>query len=300
MADKKAPFKIRSFADSVGAEAAAAMDEQIVMLPIKTIFSFKGHPFHVDDDEEMKRLEASIRDNGVLEPGIARPRQEGGYECLAGHRRKRACERAGLTEMPFIIRDVDDEAATIIMVDTNKQREHILPSEKAKAYVMEYEAKRQQKKRGSGKLSLMEVAEGTGDSWKTVQRFIWLSRLADNLLEEVDEGRIPFIQGVSLSFLSPEEQSWVWRVMQITDCRISKPDAEELKRLSLSKQLTYDLVTEVLDKRERAQERKVVINERRIRQYFPEDYSCVQIEEVLYRLLDEWKKGNPCDEDQEG
>ena len=171
--------KINSFDDLFGASQAPAGTEQVREIPLSELHEFKGHPFKVLDDEKMQETVESIRNYGVLMPGIARPRAGGGYEIIAGHRRKHGCELAGLSTMPMFVRDYSDDEATVIMVDTNIQREDILPSEKARAYAMKYEAMKHQGKKGSGS-SLDEVGEAAGESGKTVQRYIWLARLSDD------------------------------------------------------------------------------------------------------------------------
>ena len=194
--------KLSSYDELFGANAPATSDKnQIVNVTLSELHTFKNHPFHVNDDKEMEELAESIREHGVLIPGIVRPRAEGGYELIAGHRRKHGSELAGKTEMPVIIRDYSDDEATIMMVDSNIQRETILPSEKAKAYALKYEALKHQGKK-SGKSTLDQVGEATGENSKKVQRYIWLSRLSDQLLQMVDEKRLGFSQGVDLSFLS--------------------------------------------------------------------------------------------------
>ena len=202
-------IKMESFDDLFGGSSAQEIGaEQIINAPLADLHEFKDHPFKVLDDEKMEETTESIRLYGVLVPGIARPRAGGGYELIAGHRRKHGSERAGKTEMPIIVRNYSDDEATIIMVDSNIQREDILPSEKAKAYKMKYEAMKHQGKK-SGKNTLDEVGEAAGENAKKVQRYIWLSRLSDELLEMVDSKKLGFSQGVDISFLSEEAQQWV-------------------------------------------------------------------------------------------
>ena len=194
-------IKMESFDDLFGGSSAQEIGaEQIINAPLADLHEFKDHPFKVLDDEKMEKTTESIRLYGVLVPGIARPRAGGGYELIAGHRRKHGSERAGKTEMPIIVRNYSDDEATIIMVDSNIQREDILPSEKAKAYKMKYEAMKHQGKK-SGKKTLDEVGEAAGENAKKVQRYIWLSRLSDELLEMVDTKKLGFSQGVDISFL---------------------------------------------------------------------------------------------------
>lgn len=200
-------IKMESFDDLFGGSSAQEIGaEQIINAPLADLHEFKDHPFKVLDDEKMEETTESIRLYGVLVPGIARPRAGGGYELIAGHRRKHGSERAGKTEMPIIVRNYySDDEATIIMVDSNIQREDILPSEKAKAYKMKYEAMKHQGKK-SGKNTLDEVGEAAGENAKKVQRYIWLSRLSDELLEMVDSRQLGFSQGVDISLLPEEAQ----------------------------------------------------------------------------------------------
>ena len=214
-------IKMVSFDDLFGGSGAQEIgEEQIINAPLADLHEFKDHPFKVLDDEKMEETTESIRLYGVLVPGIARPRAGGGYELIAGHRRKHGSERAGKTEMPIIVRNYSDDEATIIMVDSNIQREDILPSEKAKAYKMKYEAMKHQGKK-SGKNTLDEVGEAAGENAKKVQRYIWLSRLSDELLEMVDSRKLGFSQGVDISFLSEEAQQWVEVIIEEQGCNVS-------------------------------------------------------------------------------
>ena len=202
-------IQLTTYDDLLGISNEESVDtEKIIIVPLNDLYDFKDHPFRVVDDEKMEETTESIKKYGVLVPGIARPRVGGGYEIIAGHRRKRGSERAGKSEMPVIVRNYTDDEATIIMVDSNIQREDILPSEKAKAYFMKYEAMKHQGSK-SGGLTLDEIGEKAGESGKTVQRYIWLSRLSDELLELVDNKKIGFMQGVDISFLTEEQQQWV-------------------------------------------------------------------------------------------
>ena len=223
----------------------------------------------------------------MLVPGIARPRAGGGYEIIAGHRRKRGSERAGKSEMPVIVRNYTDDEATIIMVDSNIQREDILPSEKAKAYFMKYEAMKHQGSK-SGGLTLDEIGEKAGESGKTVQRYIWLSRLSDEFLELVDNKKIGFMQGVDISFLTEEQQQWVLVILQEKMVTISTTQSGKLKEHGKKGELTLPMVRLILTE-QKPKERKVVIKADKISQYFPADYDSEDIESVIYQLLEEWK-----------
>lgn len=262
--------------------------EKIVMAPLSELHTFKDHPFRVVDDEKMEETTESISKYGVLVPGIARPRAGGGYEIIAGHRRKHGSERAGLAEMPVIVRNYTDDEATIIMVDSNIQREDILPSEKAKAYAMKYEAMKHQGKK-SGKNTLDEVGEAAGENAKKVQRYIWLSRLSEELLTIVDNKKLGFTQGVDISFLSEDEQQLVLVVLQETDCNISMVQSAKLKEYGKEGELTLPMVRLILTE-EKQKERKFTIKQEKINRYFPAEYSSDEIENVILTLLEEWKE----------
>ncbi|MDE7250063.1 MAG: ParB/RepB/Spo0J family partition protein, partial [Lachnospiraceae bacterium] len=264
--------------------------EQIINAPLAELHTFKDHPFRVEDDEKMEETTESIRQHGVLVPGIARPRAGGGYEIIAGHRRKRGSELAGKTEMPVIVRNYTDDEATIIMVDSNIQREDILPSEKARAYKMKYEAMKHQGKK-SGRNTLDEVGEAAGENAKKVQRYIWLSRLSDELLEMVDTKKLGFSQGVDISFLTEEAQQWVWAVIEEKNCNISMAQSVKIKEYGKSGELTFAMVDMILAE-EKPKERKVTLKADKISRYFAEDCSSEEIEDIIIRLLDEWSATN--------
>lgn len=284
-----AKVKLNTFDDLFGSsEVQKTGLEQIINAPLKDLYEFKDHPFRVVDDEKMEETTESIRQYGVLVPGIARPRTGGGYELIAGHRRKRGSERAGKTEMPVIVRDYSDDEATIIMVDSNIQREDILPSEKAKAYKMKYEAMKHQGKK-SGKSTLEEVGETAGENAKKVQRYIWLARLSDTLLEMVDSKKLGFSQGVDISFLSEEAQQWVQVGLEESRCAVSMVQSAKLKEYGKSGELTPAMVRLILTE-EKPKERKVTLKADRIKEYFAEDYSNEEIENIIIQLLDEWKQ----------
>lgn len=280
--------KLSSFDDLFGNNGGSSADsEQIVDAKLSDLHTFKNHPFKVLDDEKMEETTESIRQYGVLIPGIARPRAAGGYELISGHRRKRGSELAGKDTMPIIVRGYTDDEATIIMVDSNIQREDILPSEKAKAYAMKYEAMKHQGKKGNGR-SLDEVG-AEGESIKTVQRFIWLSRLSDALLDMVDKKKIGLVQGVDISFLALSEQEWVQAILEETGAAISVAQSAKLKEYSKSGELTSAMVKLILTE-EKPKERKVTLKADRINKYFSEKYSNEDIENIICQLLEEWQK----------
>lgn len=284
-----AKVKLNSFDDLFGtSEVPQTGLEQIINAPLQDLYEFKDHQFRVVDDEKMEETVESIRQYGVLVPGIARPRTGGGYELISGHRRKHGSQRAGKSEMPVIVRDYSDDEATIIMVDSNIQREDILPSEKAKAYKMKYEAMKHQGRK-SGKNTLDEVGEAAGENAKKVQRYIWLARLSDTLLEMVDTKRLGFSQGVDISFLSEEAQQWVEVVMEDTKCSVNMVQSAKLKEYGKNGELTMAMVRLILSE-EKPKERKVTIKADKIREYFADDYSSEDIENIIIQLLDEWKQ----------
>ena len=282
-----AKVKLNSFDDLFGTEQPQTGTEQVQEIALSELHEFKGHPFKVLDDEKMQETVESVREHGVLMPGIARPMKDGGYEIIAGHRRRYACELVGLTTMPMFIRDYTDDEATIIMVDSNIQREDILPSEKAKAYRMKYDAMKHQGSKEGG-LTLGELGEAAGESAKTVQRYIWISRLSDSLLDMVDAKKIGIMQAVDLSFLSKDAQQWVLVAIQETNVVITTQQSAMLKESDKKGELTFPMVRMMLEK-EKTVERKVVIKTERINNYFPATYSREQIENIIYQLLENWK-----------
>ena len=281
--------KLSSYDELFGVNAPATSDKnQIVNIALSELHTFQNHPFHVKDDKEMEELAESIRQYGVLIPGIVRPRTEGSYELIAGHRRKHGSELAGKTEMPVIIRDYSDDEATIMMVDSNIQRETILPSEKAKAYALKYEALKHQGKR-SGKSTLDQVGEAAGENAKKVQRYLWLSKLSDPLLQLVDEKRLGLSQGVDLSFLSKKSQQLVVDAIEQNKCTVSMGQSAKLKEYEKRNELTSTVVRLILEEKN-IHKRKVTLKMDKLSQYFSESYSNEEIENIILNLLDEWKK----------
>ena len=274
-------IKINSFADIVGGD-----DSAVTEVPLSDLHTFKDHPFRVLDDEKMEEMVESIKERGVLMPGIVRPRIGGGYEIIAGHRRKRACELAGLETMPVVIRNYTDEEAVVAMVDTNLQREEILPSEKARAYRMKYDAMKHQGSGGGNTLD--EIGESAGDSGKTVQRYICLSNLSDSLLDFVDEKKLPVVSGVHISYLTDKGQKWIEDKIQNTGVLISPAQAAKLKEYSQNKELTKAVIDLILDE-EKPKARKVTFKGDKLSKYFPDEMSAEEIEEEIIRILDEWK-----------
>ncbi len=277
-------IKLNSYDSLFGEDDNAA--EHIIEAPLSDLHDFKEHPFRVVDDEKMEETVESIRQYGVLVPGIARPRKGGGYEIIAGHRRKHASELAGKETMPIVVRNYSDDEATIIMVDSNIQREDILPSEKAKAYRMKYEALKHQGKKAGGR-TIEEMGEESGESAKTVQRYIWLSRLSDGLLAMVDMKKLGFMQGLDISFLDSEAQEWVSALLEEKSISITTSQSTKLKEYGKSGELTSAMVNLILSE-EKPKERKVTIKADKISHYFADTYSSEEIESIIYQLLDEW------------
>lgn len=282
--------KLQSFDSLFGSSPVAEERNQVILVPLTDLHTFAHHPFRVMDDEKMEELKQSVIKHGVLVPGVVRKRTAGGYELIAGHRRKRASELAGLLEMPVIVRNYTEDEATIVMVDSNIQREDILPSEKAKAYKMKFEALKHQGKRAEG-TTIEKIGEATGESGKTVQRYICLARLTDELLELVDEKQLSFLCGVDLSYLSVEQQNLVYEVICNQNLRINGKQSERLKIHAQSGTLTQDRVQQILleVKKEKPKPRKVTIPVERLNQYFPPNFNEEEIEMVIYELLEQWK-----------
>ena len=263
---------------------------QIVEVPLSELYPFKNHPFQVRDDEKMEETVESIRNYGVLNPGLVRPRAEGGYEVVAGHRRKRGCELAGKTTMPVLVRDYTDDEAVVIMVDSNIQRENILPSEKAFAYRMKMEAMKHQGAKGTGDTADL-VGKEAGDSGRKVQRYIRLTELLPELLEMVDNGKIKFIPAVSLSYLTKEEQSWVFKCITENCISVSGAMADAMKKHSEEGKLT-ELAVQLILCEEKKDTGKVTLSAIKISRYFPKEYSKQQMEQVIFELLEDWKKNH--------
>ena len=249
---------LESFDDLFGGSAAQENGvEQIINAPLAELHTFKDHPFRVEDDKKMEETTESIRQYRVLVPGIATPRAGGGYEIIAGHRRRRGSELDGKTEMPVVVRNYTDDEATIIMVDSNIQREDILPSEKARAYKMKYEAMKHQGKK-SGRNTLDEVGEAAGENAKKVQRYIWLSCLSDELLAMVDGKKLGFSQGVDISFLAEKAQQWVQAVMEEKGCNVSMVQSAKIKEYGKTGKFTLAMVRLILTE-EKPKEQKVTL-----------------------------------------
>ena len=273
--------------------------EQVQQIPIGELFPFKNHPFKVLDDESMQRTVESVEQYGVLSPLIARPRPEGGYEIISGHRRQHAAQLAGLDALPVIVRNMDDDAAVLLMVDSNLQRENILPSERAFAYKMKLEAIKNQGARSDltsgqivqkSKLSIERVAEDAGEGYKTVQRFIRLTNLVPELLDMVDEKKIAFNPAVELSYLDESQQRDFLEAMNDTQNAPSLSQAQRLKKLAQEGHFSYDVAFAVMGEEKKDELDKVVIKNDTLRKYFPRSYTPKQMEEKIIQLLDAWQK----------
>ena len=273
--------------------------EQVQQIPIDALHPFTNHPFKVLDDEAMTRTVESITQYGVLAPLIARPRPEGGYEIISGHRRQHAAQLAGLETLPVIVRNMDDDAAVLLMVDSNLQRENILPSERAFAYKMKLEAIKNQGARSDltsgqivqkSKLSIERVAEDAGEGYKTVQRFIRLTNLVPELLDMVDEKKIAFNPAVELSYLDTNQQRDFLEAMNDTQNAPSLSQAQRLKKLAQEGHFSYDVAFAVMGEEKKDELDKVVIKNDTLRKYFPRSYTPKQMEDTIIKLLDQWQR----------
>jgi len=275
--------------------------EQVQQIPIGELFPFKNHPFKVLDDESMQRTVESVEQYGVLSPLIARPRPEGGYEIISGHRRQHAAQLAGLDTLPVIVRNMDDDAAVLLMVDSNLQRETILPSERAFAYKMKLEAMKHQAGRPTqdnysqvgnnfGTLSSKEMAEELGTSKNQIFRYIRLTNLVPELLDMVDEKKISFNPAVELSYLDTNQQRDFLEAMQDTQNAPSLSQAQRLKKLAQEGHFSYDVAFAVMGEEKKDELDKVVIKNDTLRKYFPRSYTPKQMEDTIIKLLEQWQR----------
>ena len=277
---------------------ADARREKVQEIPLGELHPFRNHPFKVKDDAAMQDTVDSVREYGVLVPAIARPDPDGGYELIAGHRRHHASELAGKETMPVIIRDLDDDAATIIMVDSNLQREELLPSERAFAYKMKLEAIRHQGKRqeltssqvGMKLQTLDIVGQQAGDSRNQVHRFIRLTELIPELLDMVDERKIAFNPAVELSYLKKEEQTLLLEAMDSEQATPSLSQAQRLKKFSQQKMLSLDVMRAVMSEEKKNDLDRVTLKNETLRKYFPKSYTPKQMEDTIIKLLEGWYK----------
>ena len=280
--------------------------ERVQNISISELVPFKDHPFKVVDDEAMLRTTESIAQYGVLTPLIARPLEGGGYEIISGHRRAHAAEMAGLTEVPVLVRQMDDDAATVLMVDSNLQRENILPSERAYAYKMKLEAMKHQGERSdltSGQLgpklrSDEQLAQEAGESRKQVQRYIRLTNLIPELLEMVDQKQISFNPAVELSYLAPEEQEVFMQAMDEVQASPSLSQAQRLKKLAQEGNFTMDAAREIMNEVKEGDLERVTFRNEQLRKYFPRSYTTQQMQDTIIKLLDQWQKKKARDQER--
>lgn len=303
--DVRSSIKLTSVDDLFTTEESRtdSQREKVLDIPLSEINDFPNHPFKVKADEAMLEMADSVKQYGVLVPGLVRPKAEGGYEMVAGHRRKKASELAGKETMPCIIRSLDDDASTIIMVDSNLQRESILPSEKAFAYKMKLEAMKRQAGRPSKednysqvgnnfstKTSSDELALQTGESKNQIFRYIRLTELIPSILDMVDEKQIAFNPAVELSYLAEKEQQDLYNTMQSEDCTPSLVQAQRMKRLSQDGRLSMDVIFSILTEEKPNQKEKFNIRRERIDRFFPKNFSEKQKEDLIVQLLESWYK----------
>lgn len=277
---------------------ADAQREKVQNIPLGELHPFRNHPFKVKDDAAMQDTVDSVREHGVLVPAIARPDPSGGYELIAGHRRHHASELAGKETMPVIVRDLDDDAATIIMVDSNLQREELLPSERAFAYKMKLEALKHQGARtdltssqvGTRLRADELIAQQSGESRNQIQRFIRLTELIPNLLDMVDERKIAFNPAVELSYLKKEEQTLLLEAMDSEQAMPSLSQAQRLKKFSQQKMLSFDVMRAVMSEEKKTDLDRVTLKNETLRRYFPKSYTPKQMEDTIIKLLEGWYK----------
>ena len=283
--------------------------EVVVQIPLSELHPFPEHPFQVREDASMQETAESVKEYGVLVPALARPREDGGYELIAGHRRKHACELAGLTTMPVIVRNIDRDAATIIMVDSNLQRENILPSERALAYKMKLEAIRRKAGRPAkseeidtsenggqnghdlrGIKSRELLAENSDDSARTIQRYIRLTELSPELQQMVDEKKIGMTPAVEISYLKPEEQQMLLTAIDSEQATPSLSQAQRMKMLSREGKLNDDSMLDIMMEQKKPEKNDITLSGEKLRKYFPRSYTPFQIENTIFKLLDAWQK----------
>ncbi len=302
-------IKLASVDDLFSTEESRADEnrEKIIEIPLTELFPFKDHPFKVIDNEAMFDTAESVKQYGVLVPAIARPRDEGGYELVAGHRRKRACELAELDTMPVIVRNLDDDEAVIIMVDSNLQRENILPSERAFAFKLKLEAIKRQGARTDltstqvgTKLPRADeiVAEQAGSSRNQVQRYIRLTHLIPEILSMVDEKKIAFNPAVELSFLKKEEQTELLDAMDMEQATPSLSQAQRLKKFSNEGKLTLEVMSAIMSEEKKGDLDKVTLTGDKLKKYFPKSYTPKQMEETIMKLLEGWHKKRTRDQER--
>jgi ParB family chromosome partitioning protein len=296
MQKKGANISLKGYDDifSTDQSRAEAQQERVQEIPLSELHPFEGHPFRVVDDEEMMKTVESVRDFGVLTPAIVRPDPYGGYEIISGHRRHRASELAGKETMPVIVREMDDDAAIILMVDANLQRETILPSERAYAFKMKLDAIKHQGKSTSAqlapKLSTEVIGEAAGMSKDTVKRYIRLTELIPELLDMVDNGLLKFNPAVELSYLAKQEQQDFLSAMDYAQTTPSLSQAQRIKKLAQEGECTLDAMCDIMNEIKKEEQGKVTFKTDALRKYFPKSYTNKQMEDKIIQLLEQWQK----------
>ena len=302
MARKNENISLTKFDDifKTKSQAPHESEERVQRIKLTELHPFKNHPFKVRDDEEMEKTVESVKQYGVLTPAIARPRKEGGFELVSGHRRHYASELVGLNTLPTIVREMDDDVATILMVDSNIQRMNVLPSEKAYAYKLKFEAinriKGRPKKEGQvvsnyfGKKTSEIIAEDTGESYKQVERYIRLTELIPELLEMVDEKKIAFNPAVEISYLSKEEQENLLDAMDYAQATPSLSQAQRLKKFSKEGNCSLEAMKAIMSEEKKGDLDKVILKADVLKKYFPKSYTPQQMEEKIISLLEQWQK----------
>ena len=300
MQKKGANISLKGYDDifSTDQSRAEAQQERVQEIPLSELHPFEGHPFRVVDDEDMMKTVESVRDFGVLTPAIVRPDPDGGYEIISGHRRHRASELAGKETMPVIVRDLDDDAAIILMVDANLQRETILPSERAFAYKMKLDAIKHQGSRedltsrqvGEKLLSVAKVSVDSNESERQVHRYIRLTELIPEILDMVDNGQVKFNPAVELSYLAREEQQDFLSAMDFAQAAPSLSQAQRIKKLAQEGECTLDAMCEIMNEVKKGELDRVTFKTDSLRKYFPKSYTSKQMEDKIIQLLEQWQK----------
>ena len=282
--------KLTSFDDLFGGKniEKAAEAGDVKEIPLSELHEFHNHPFQIRSDEELAEMIESVREHGVLVPGIVRKRKEGGYEIIAGHTRKHVCEILGFETMPVFVKEMDDDEASLVMVDSNIQRENIRPSEKAKAYKIKYDAMKNQGKAGN---SLKMMSEESGENYKLIQRYIWLARLNDDLLALVDNKQLGMVQGVSLSVLQEKEQSMVYDAICRHKMKLSTVQANTIKQLSVDGKFNEQILERYLTSAQKQKRKKeITLKNERLSEYFEEETTEEEMMNIIFELLETWKR----------
>ena len=282
--------KLTSFDDLFGGNNMEKTAEagDVKEIPLSELHEFHNHPFQIRSDEELAEMIESVREHGVLVPGIVRKRKEGGYEIIAGHTRKHVCELLGFETMPVFVKEMDDDEASLVMVDSNIQRENIRPSEKAKAYKIKYDAMKNQGKAGN---SLKMMSEESGENYKLIQRYIWIARLNDDLLALVDNKQLGMVQGVSLSVLSEKEQELVYDVICRHKMKLSTVQVNTIKQLSIDGKLNEQILERYLTSAQKQKRKKeITLKNERLSEYFEEETTEEEMMNIIFELLETWKR----------